>query len=195
MSRRLLIALTAVAVVSVTPAHAQQVRVLDLGNGIFEGIGVAVGTGGERTVATPASNTFLVTTADGNVVIDTSLATVAASHKQALTEKSRGPVKAISWFDGNPATMYETPPSAAYPELVTLAGGPGAVAARAQALAATDPIRALSLTDMALAADSTHRRTLEVRLAILQALDRQSTNSNERGWLAAGIRDVEARLE
>jgi hypothetical protein len=48
---------------------------------------------------------------------------------------------------------------------------------------------------MALAADSTHRRTLEVRLAILQALDRQSTNSNERGWLAAGIRDVEARLE
>jgi len=65
----------------------------------------------------------------------------------------------------------------------------------AQALAATDPIRALSLTGMALAADSTHRRTLEVRLAILQALDRQSTNSNERGWLAAGIRDVEARLK
>jgi alkyl sulfatase BDS1-like metallo-beta-lactamase superfamily hydrolase len=421
MSRRLLIALTAVAAASVTPARAQQVRVLDLGNGIFEAIGVAVGTGGERTVATPASNTFLVTTADGNVVIDTSLAVVAASHKQALTEKSRGPVKAIilthahgdhtggvgvwrgpetaivaqrshqefvryqqrlagffarrnaaqfgfgargvtgaaavsfeptrtfderdtlsvggvtldllhtpgetpdhltvwipqfkaafigdnyyesfpnlytlrgtpprwaldyvaslntvlalepelvlpshgqpirghddvkrrltqyrdailyvhdatvkgmndgkdvftlmreiklpaaldvgesygkltwsirgiyegyaGWFDGNPATMYETPPSAAYPELVTLAGGPGAVAARAQALAATDPIRALSLTDMALAADSTHRRTLEVRLAILQALDRQSKNSNERGWLAAGIRDVEARLK
>jgi alkyl sulfatase BDS1-like metallo-beta-lactamase superfamily hydrolase len=99
------------------------------------------------------------------------------------------------WFDGNPATMYETPPSAAYAELVTLAGGADAVAARAQALAASDPVRALSLTDAALAADSTHRRTLEARLAILQALDRQSKNSNERGWLAAGIRDVEARLK
>jgi len=421
MSRRLLIALTALAAASVTPARAQEVRVLDLGNGIFEAIGVAVGTGGERTVATPASNTFLVTTADGTVGIDTSLAVVAASHKQALTEKSRGPVKAIilthahgdhtggvgvwrdsetaivaqrshqgfvryqrrlagffarrnaaqfgfgargvtgaaavsfeptrtfderdrlsvggvtldllhtpgetpdhltvwipqfkaafvgdnyyesfpslytlrgtpprwaldyvaslntvlalepelvlpshgqpirgrdavkrrltryrdailyvhdatvkgmndgkdvftlmrdiklpaaldvgqsygkltwsirgiyegyaGWFDGNPATMYETPRSVAYPELATLAGGPGVIATRAQALAATDPIRALSLTNMALAADSTHRRTLEVRLSMLQALDRQSTNSNERSWLAAGIRDVEARLK
>src|SRR5438477_7241497 len=63
------------------------------------------------------------------------------------------------WFDGNPATMYAAPPSAAYAELVTLAGGANAVAARAQALAATDPVRAL-----------------EVRLAILRALDRQSKN-------------------
>ena len=420
MPRRLLIALTAVAAVFVAPARAQQVRVLDLGHGIFEAIGVAVGTGGDRTVAVPASNTFLVTTADGNVVIDTSLAAAAAAHKQALIEKSSAPIKAIilthahgdhtggvgiwrgadtailaqrnhqefvryqrrlagffarrnaaqfgfgargatgaaavsfeptrtfderdtltvggvtfellhtpgetpdhltvwipqsraafvgdnyyesfpnlytlrgteprwaldyveslnkvlalepemvmpshgqpirgrdevkrrltqyrdailyvhdatvkgmndgkdvfmlmseiklppaldvgesygkltwsirgiyegyaGWFDGNASTMYETPARAAYPEIVALAGGADAVAARAQALVSTDPVRALTLTDIALATDPSHRRTLEVRLAILQALDRQSKNSNERGWLAAGIRDVEAKL-
>ncbi len=154
MPRRLLIALAAVAAASVTPARAQQARVLDLGHGMFEAIGVAVGTGGDRTVAVLASNTFLATTADGSVVVDTSLAAAAAAHKQALSDKSRAPIKAI---------------------ILTHAHG--------------------DHTDVALASDSTHRRTLDVRLAILQALDRQSKNSNERGWLAAGIRDVEARLK
>jgi len=52
MSRCLLIALAvaAVAAASVTPVRAQQVRVLDLGHGIFEAIGVAVGTGGASPV-------------------------------------------------------------------------------------------------------------------------------------------------
>jgi len=417
---RFFVAVAIASAVSVAPAGAQP-RVLDLGHGMFEAIGAAVGTGGDRTVAVPASNTFLIATADGSVIVDTSLAAAAPAHKQALTPKVAGAVKAIilthahgdhtggvgiwrgpdtaivaqrshqdfvryqrrlagffaqrnaaqfgfgargttgaaavsfeptrtfddrdaltvggvtfellhtpgettdhltvwipefkaafvgdnyyesfpnlytlrgtqprwaleyvdslnkvlalepelvlpshgqpvrgrdevkrrltqyrdailyvhdatvkgmnegkdvftlmreitlpapldvgesygkltwsirgiyegyaGWFDGNPSTMYEAPPSAAYPELVTLAGGADAVAARAQALAATDPVRALSLTDVALAADPAHRRTLEVRLAILQALDRQSKNSNERGWLAAGIRDVETRLK
>jgi alkyl sulfatase BDS1-like metallo-beta-lactamase superfamily hydrolase len=417
---RFVVALAIVTAVSVAPAGAQP-RVLDLGHGMFEAIGVAVGTGGDRTVAVPASNTFLVTTPDGNVVIDTSLAAAAAAHKQALAAKSSAPIKAIilthghgdhtggvgiwrgpetqiiaqrnhqafvgyqrrlagffaqrnaaqfgfgargatgaaavsfeptrtfderdtltvgglafellhtpgetpdhltvwipafkaafigdnyyesfpnlytlrgtqprwaldyveslnrvlalepelvlpshgqpirgrdevkrrltqyrdailyvhdatvkgmndgkdvftlmreiqlpstldvgesygkltwsirgiyegygGWFDGNPSTMYELPASAAYPDVVKLAGGVDAVAARAQELAATDPVRALRLTDMALAAEPADRRTLEVRLAVLQALDRQSKNSNERGWLAAGIRDVEARLK
>src|SRR5215510_3296070 len=101
----------------------------------------------------------------------------------------------VGWFDTNPTTMYEMSPREAYPEVVAMAGGPDAVAARAQALAATDPVRALALTDMALAADASHVRTLEVRLAILRALDRASKNSNERGWLAAAMRDVETRLK
>ena len=101
----------------------------------------------------------------------------------------------VGWFDGNPTTMYEMSPREAYPEVVAMAGGPEAVAARAQALAATAPVRALALTDMALAADASHVRTLEVRLAILRALDRASKNSNERGWLAAAMRDVETRLK
>src|SRR5436190_906204 len=77
------------------PAGAQGVRVFDLGHGIYEAIGVAVGTGGARTVAVPASNTFMVTTSAGNVIIDTSLAAVAPVHKQALAAKSTAPVKAI----------------------------------------------------------------------------------------------------
>jgi len=33
------------------------------------------------------------------------------------------------------------------------------------------------------------------RLAALRWLDAHSENSHERGWLAAGIRDAEARLK
>jgi alkyl sulfatase BDS1-like metallo-beta-lactamase superfamily hydrolase len=411
-------AVIAIAAATCPHAASAQVQVLDLGHGIYEALGVAVGTGGQRTVATPASNTFLVTTAAGNVVIDTSLAPVAPSHKQALSAKSTAPVKAIilthahgdhtggvalwrgpdtqviaqqahqdfmryqrrlagffaarnaaqfgrptpppagqpvawepthtfdrrdtltvgdvmfellhtpgetpdhltvwipqfkvafvgdnyyesfpnlytlrgnqprwaldyveslntmlalepeivlpshgapirgreevkrrltryrdailyvhdatvkgmnegkdvftlmreitlppaldvgesygklswsirgiyegyaGWFDGNPSTMYGSPKDA-YADVVELAGV-DAVVARARALTATDPTRALYLTDMALAADPAHRQALEVRLTILLALDRASGNSNERGWLAAGIRDAQARLK
>ena len=87
------------------------------------------------------------------------------------------------------------PASQAYPELVRLAGGPDAVARRANELAASDPLLALYLTDMALAADRANRIGLQARIAALQALERASTNSNERGWLAAGIRQTQAALD
>ena len=69
------------------------------------------------------------------------------------------------------------------------------MAARARELSKTDPVRALYLADMALAVESTNVAGLEARLEILRILDRQSVNSNERGWLQAGIRDTEARLK
>ena len=100
----------------------------------------------------------------------------------------------VGWYDGNVSTMFG-PSSQAYGEVVTLAGGPDAVAARAQQLVATDAMRALYLTDMALAVDARHRLALEARLAALRWLDTHSNNSNERGWLASGIRDAEARLK
>jgi alkyl sulfatase BDS1-like metallo-beta-lactamase superfamily hydrolase len=100
----------------------------------------------------------------------------------------------VGWYDGNVSTMFG-PPSQAYGEVVTLAGGPDVVAARAQQLVATDAMRALYLTDMALVVDARHRPALEARLAALRWLDTHSNNSNERGWLAAGIRDAEARLK
>ena len=61
---RLNAAITAAALVA-GPAAAdgqgvEGVRVVDLGHGMYEAIGVAVGTGGDRTVAVPASNTFMV---------------------------------------------------------------------------------------------------------------------------------------
>ena len=69
------------------------------------------------------------------------------------------------------------------------------MAARAKAIAETDATRALYLTDMALAVDARHRPALEARLTALRWLDAHFGNSNERGWLAAGIRDAEARLK
>ncbi len=100
----------------------------------------------------------------------------------------------VGWYDGNTSTMFG-PATQAYGEMVTLAGGVDAVAARARQLAPTDAVRALYLTDMALAVDARHRPALEARLAALRWLDAHSDNSNERGWLAAGIRDAEARLK
>jgi alkyl sulfatase BDS1-like metallo-beta-lactamase superfamily hydrolase len=100
----------------------------------------------------------------------------------------------VGWYDGNVSTMFG-PPSQGYAEVVKLAGGADAVAARALRLVENDAVRALYLTDMALAVDSRHRPALEARLAALRWLDTHSANSNERGWLAAGIRDAEAKLK
>jgi alkyl sulfatase BDS1-like metallo-beta-lactamase superfamily hydrolase len=100
----------------------------------------------------------------------------------------------VGWFDGNVSTMFG-PPSQAYGEMVKLAGGVDAVAARAAGLAATEPLNALYLTDMALAVDGNHRGALQARIQALKTLDAASNNSNERGWLAAGIREAERRLK
>ena len=100
----------------------------------------------------------------------------------------------VGWFDGNASTMFG-PPSQGYAEMVTLAGGPARVAGRALALADSDPVVALYLTDMALAVDATHAASLDARLKALRALDARSDNSNERGWLAAAIRDAERKLK
>jgi alkyl sulfatase BDS1-like metallo-beta-lactamase superfamily hydrolase len=100
------------------------------------------------------------------------------------------------WFDGNPATMYEAPPSSAFPDLVKLAGGPDRVAQLAMdRVASGELVAALHLTDAALTADPGHRQALEVRLQALQKLRAQSRNSNESGWLENGIQNVKQRLQ
>jgi len=100
----------------------------------------------------------------------------------------------VGWFDGNPSSMYGSQVRA-YGEMVTLAGGAAVVATRARALAQTDPVAALELTDIALTSDPRDSSSLEARIAILRMLDGRSTNSNERGWLQAAIADAEARLK
>jgi glyoxylase-like metal-dependent hydrolase (beta-lactamase superfamily II) len=86
-------------------ARAQpQAAVQDLGNGIHAAIGVAVGTGGgaeARRVAVPQSNTFLVVTPDGNVVIDTSGPAGGAVHQPLLAKVSAAPLKAIILTHGH----------------------------------------------------------------------------------------------
>jgi alkyl sulfatase BDS1-like metallo-beta-lactamase superfamily hydrolase len=99
------------------------------------------------------------------------------------------------WFDLNPSTMYDTPTSAVYGDVVRLAGGPDAITRLAtERIEAGKPVEALHLTDIALAADSTHRGALEARLRALQALLAATQNRMEMGWLNYGIRDAKRRL-
>src|SRR5450432_408067 len=73
------------------PAFAQTAEVQDLGHGIYRAAGVMGGT----AVRVPQSNTFMIVTTGGNVIIDTSIAAAAPAHKRALTAISNGPIKAI----------------------------------------------------------------------------------------------------
>jgi alkyl sulfatase BDS1-like metallo-beta-lactamase superfamily hydrolase len=101
----------------------------------------------------------------------------------------------VGWFDLNPVTMYETPASSVYPDVVKLAGGPDAVAALASDRVQTgDAVSALHLTDIALTADPNHRKSLEVRLKALEILRNRCKNTNERGWLDYGIKVTTAIL-
>ncbi len=100
------------------------------------------------------------------------------------------------WFDMNQATMYEQAPSSVYPGLVKLAGGPRPVVERArERLEAGQPVEALRLTDVALAAEAGHRPALEMRLRALEALRARCHNSNERGWLDHSIATTRGALE
>ncbi|HXG87789.1 MAG TPA: MBL fold metallo-hydrolase [Vicinamibacterales bacterium] len=74
-----------------TDARAQHARVVDLGGGLYQATGVMGGT----AVRVPQSNTFLIVTSGGNVVVDTSIAAAAKGHKDALTAISHAPVRAI----------------------------------------------------------------------------------------------------
>ncbi len=99
------------------------------------------------------------------------------------------------WFDGNPATMYATPPAAVYPEVVRLAGGPDGLArAAADHVQAGRAVEALHLTDMALAAEPAHRPSLEARLKALDLLQSRCRNTNERGWLDHAVQVTRAKL-
>ena len=101
----------------------------------------------------------------------------------------------VGWFDLDPATMYETPASSVYPDLVKLAGGPDAVASLALArVQAGDAVAALHLTEIALAADPNHRSSLEARLKALEILRGRCKNTNERGWLDYSVRLTKAKL-
>jgi alkyl sulfatase BDS1-like metallo-beta-lactamase superfamily hydrolase len=99
------------------------------------------------------------------------------------------------WFDGNPSTMYEVPPSAVYPDLVRLAGGPDAVVQLALAkLSAGRPVETLHLTDVVLAYDPKNVAALQARIKALQSLRERSENVIEDGWLQYGISKAQQQL-
>jgi alkyl sulfatase BDS1-like metallo-beta-lactamase superfamily hydrolase len=100
------------------------------------------------------------------------------------------------WFDTNPSTMYELPPSSVYPELVKLAGGPAPLVKMAlEKFEAGKPVETLHLTDVALAYDQKNRPALEARLKALDYLRERSQNFIEAGWLDYGIRKTKEKLD
>lgn len=99
------------------------------------------------------------------------------------------------WFDTNPATMYEEPPSSVFPDLVKLAGGPEPVVQMAlQKLADGKPVEALHLTDVVLAYDSKNTSALNARLKAFDYLEQRCQNFIEEGWLQYGIAKAKERL-
>jgi len=101
----------------------------------------------------------------------------------------------VGWFDLNPATMYDTPATSVYPDVVKLAGGADEIAAVAfERAQAGDAVAALHLTDVALAAEPNNRKSLEARLKALEILRGRCKNTNERGWLDYSIGITRTKL-
>lgn len=99
------------------------------------------------------------------------------------------------WFDMAPATMYDVPMAAVFPDLTKLAGGvEPVVKLAAQYVESGRYVEALHLTDVALASDPQFRPALEARLKALAGLRAKSKNSNERGWLDYHMRVVKKKL-
>jgi alkyl sulfatase BDS1-like metallo-beta-lactamase superfamily hydrolase len=93
--------------------------------------------------------------------------------------------------------LYAVPPASVYPEVVALAGGAGALAQAAQKrVAAGQPLEALNLVDMALAAEPANRPALLAKQAALRLLleQRGPQNFQEDGWLRAALRQTEGAL-
>jgi alkyl sulfatase BDS1-like metallo-beta-lactamase superfamily hydrolase len=99
------------------------------------------------------------------------------------------------WYDMNPTTMYETPASSVYPDLVKLAGGPEPlVRAALEKLDAGKPVEALHLTDVVLAYDQKNSGALNARLKALSVLRDRCENYVEAGWLEYGITKAKEKL-
>jgi alkyl sulfatase BDS1-like metallo-beta-lactamase superfamily hydrolase len=99
------------------------------------------------------------------------------------------------WFDMNPSTMYELPPSSVYPDLVKLAGGPEPLVRLAlEKVDAGKPVEALHLTDVVLADDQNNRPALSARLKALEYLRERSENYIEVGYLDYGIKAAKDKL-
>jgi alkyl sulfatase BDS1-like metallo-beta-lactamase superfamily hydrolase len=101
----------------------------------------------------------------------------------------------VGWYDMNPSTLYERPPSSIYPDLVTLAGGPEAVIKlAAERLKSGNAVDALHLTDVVLAGDPGNRAALSARVEALKYLEDKSDNYIESGFLEQAIKQAQVTL-
>ena len=112
---------------------------------------------------------------------------------RAIWEENAG------WFHFEDGTtgLYGSPRSSVDTDLVELAGGAAPLAARAKALVEQgEPLKALHLVEIALAAEPTNANALTVRKAALEHLAAANPGSNlsQTMWLKAEITDVDSRL-
>ncbi len=100
------------------------------------------------------------------------------------------------WFHHHSTTeLYDVPAASVHPDLVDLAGGPDAVSRQARArLEANEPVEAIHLAEVALAADPHHKGALAVSLDAHEILDRQSHNFWLSSWLRRQIASLHERL-
>lgn len=102
------------------------------------------------------------------------------------------------WFHyDTTAALYPVPPSAVWQELAELAGGAAPLVARARdRLAKGEPVAALHLIDIALAAEPGGREALETKVAALEALLEASGHENfsETRWLQSQIEEAKGLL-
>ena len=100
------------------------------------------------------------------------------------------------WFKYASTTeLYDVPPTAVWPDLVELTGGPDALVGRArQHLLAGRPLEAIHLTDIVVGGDPDHAGALDVRRGALGALLERSTQDNlsEVRWLQDEVRRNQA---
>jgi alkyl sulfatase BDS1-like metallo-beta-lactamase superfamily hydrolase len=102
------------------------------------------------------------------------------------------------WFRHDSTTeLYGVPARTIWPELAVLAGGPDALAARAQArLAADEPVEALHFIEIALAADPRHPTARSAEIAALERLIERTGGRtfDEIGWLETQIARAKAAI-
>jgi len=99
------------------------------------------------------------------------------------------------WYDGNPTSMYETPASSVYPDIVKLAGGPEPLVRLALAkIDAGKPVEALHVTDVILTYDPKNVSGLNARIKALEDLRQHTENRIESGWLDYGITLAKEKL-
>jgi alkyl sulfatase BDS1-like metallo-beta-lactamase superfamily hydrolase len=100
------------------------------------------------------------------------------------------------WFHHHSTTeLYAVPPWSVHPDLVELAGGADAVAAKArEQLDAGALLEAIHLADVALASEPAHRPSLNVSLAAHERLEAESENFWQTSWLRRQIVLLRERL-
>jgi len=102
------------------------------------------------------------------------------------------------WFHQHSTLdLYGAAPEQGAPDIVELAGGLDAVAARAATLAPTDPLTAVRLCELALAVDAEHRGALQAyRAAHEQLLDAHGrANFWLTRWLEGEVRSATNRID